>query len=347
MIMTLEDAKPVNPKYAAAIGYKSPTAGIGEAFKDEFMDLGHYWLGPESGSMQLIGQGTYGSVFKIHVKPAMKDIFESIFGSHEFSYKVGYLRTIPSHKYVAMKIILMPRGKDDGGSYASMVREIRTHWKLCGKSPLTIGGKTYDVQKVIPKLYAAGFDRRARAAVMFMEFMNGYRLADIVNYLPRHPRVVANIEYAIACLFLNGFLHIDFHPGNIFVDMHSAEKKVKIFDFGFAAELEPRYIAVFAKYLQTRGPAAIKDFWHDVGETYGDAAIVARHHAYPRTPLRWYRNVTILGKLENLVNPAELDHYRHATWIPAQLSTYNHKRAARRLAVRRLHLKTWDPKINN
>ena len=348
--MTIQDARPANPQYAQAIGYASPTEALGQTMLDAHADLIQFWLGPHAHPTR-IGQGTYGSVFRVHMSHPVKLYFHKVFSSRkDFPHKVGSVADIPSNKYVAMKIIVMPPGKNDGGSLASILREIRTHWTLTHKEPIHLGGKEYDIRKVIPMLYVAGFDRRARAAIMFMDFMKGFRLSEYPA--PRIPSVVvAHIEYAIVCLFLHGFLHIDFHPGNIFVDKHN---RVKIFDFGFAATLQPRYIDEFKVYLQTHDTSAIDAFWHDIGEGYGDAAVLARRRVYPRTPTQWYRNITILEKLKTLVdNPAELEWYRHRIWVPTQVDfrhflafkkhqyttrpNWNRERMTRRLAAVGVH----------
>ena len=281
------------------------------------------WLGlagPDATSMRRIGSGSYGTVFALRTTPDMMRAFEPIFASRDFLRKVGAVGNIPSSAFVAMKIVLMPRGYDDRGSYMSILREMSTHGFLSRAPPKRLSDRMYDIAAVVPTLYAAGYDRRARAAVFFMEYMHGYGIHDIARSTQQQfpPVILAQIEYALACLFLNGFVHIDFHPGNIFYDAQTG--RVKIFDFAFAAAIHPAYVYRFTVYLQTHGSRAIDAFWRDVGEMHGDAAVLARHRAFPRAPSMWHRNVSILNSLERLIaDQGALAYYRRMLWIPAQI----------------------------
>jgi serine/threonine protein kinase len=304
------------------VRYTSPT--VNNSVSNDHRNLVNAWLGPESASMARVGRGSYGSVFRIQMTDAMKNTFDPVFRSkRDFPHIVGHLADIPTHKPVAMKIVTMPRGKNTRGGFASIWREMYTHWKLCHEDPKTVdGGQTvYDIRKVIPVLYAAGYDRKARAAIFFMELMTGNTLGDTVKlYWPKKlfpAEIAANVEYAVVCLFLNGYIHVDLHPGNIYV---TPDNRVKIFDFGFSARIEKKYVYRFSVYLVTYGPDAIEAFWNDIGEKIGNAAVLARQKTYPGGVNRWFRDITIIQRLKQITDPTLLNFYRWRTWIPKQAS---------------------------
>jgi len=303
-------------RYHRGFEYRSGTPYVSD-IRDELYELSAAWFGQGGLTMRRIGAGSYGTVFALHVTPAMREIFRPTFESPEFVHTVGRIDAVPVSVPIAMKIVLLPRGTNARGSYMSMLREMRVHWALCHVPPKQLGGKVYDIASVIPTLYAAGYDRRARAAVFFMEHMHGYSIHTIARP-PFPPIVLVHIEYALACLFLNGFVHVDFHPGNMFYDTRTG--RVKIFDFAFAATLHPTSVSRFAWYLQTHGVHAIDAFWRDVGEMHGNAAVLARSRTFPGAPTAWYRNVSVLAALQGMVHdiPA-LTRLRWMVWVPEQL----------------------------
>lgn len=305
-------ALPANPAALGNLGYRSPVYDT-PLLMDHVLEVCASWFGPET-PMRRLGSGSYGTVFAVQATPRMKASFAPIFASRDFLQRFGTVTTLPP--VVAVKVVFMPHGTNDRGSYMAMLREMRTHWALCHFPPKFLGGKVYDIASVIPRLYAAGYDRRARAAVFFMEYMHGSSIQTMARP-PFPPLVLARIEYALACLFLNGFLHVDFHPGNIFYDPRTGG--VKIFDFAFAATLQPGFVHRFRMYLQTHGVHALAAFWRDVGEMQGDAAVMARHRAFAG-PIEWYRNISVLDMLQRMVpNAAALNAFRLMVWVPAQI----------------------------
>ena len=83
--------------------------------------------------------------------------------------------------------------------------------------------------------------------VLVMDFIEGVKILD--SRRPREGRNrLARIGFRtlLKMVFLDGFVHADLHPGNIFV---TAEEKVVILDLGLCAALDARHRAAFAGYF--------------------------------------------------------------------------------------------------
>lgn len=272
--MVQDNALPAPP---GPLNYRTPTRHVHRYHEKPV----NYW---NIDNAHKIGRGSYGSVFT----------FTILEFYNTFSSTIPKLRWYGSLPVTfAVKIVSVLPG--DRVSYATAVREIETHAALSTAPPATINGVTYDVASVVPKLFAAGYDEDKQAAVLCMEKLDGHPLYQFQKHKFVPKWVVTKLEYALACLYLNGYLHMDLHPGNVLV--HTESESITLIDFGLAARLTPTLVELFRRYLEKhRTGSAVRHFWNDYGEAFGDTAARTRANLYG-TSGRWFRNGMMLQRM--------------------------------------------------
>jgi len=308
--MILPDAKEAGTRHASRV-YTSPHDIETSPMSNEYFKIASSMFGGfHVHDFVRKGKGTYGTAYRLtNITPHMRTEFAKYF-SH-LAHSKGDPATLPNT--VIVKFILFPRGDVSQrhlSIFSGVLREIDAQWDLSRAEPVTVGGKTFDASSVVPKLYAAGYDRKSRVGIMVMEELKGEMFGS-------HGRetmpawYVAKLEYAMACLYLNDYLHMDLHNGNVMVD--PAKKTVRILDFGLAAKI-PGTAAIFKSYLMHYKEKAIDEFWNAYGDPRGNSVVHHRKNLYGTTT-KWFRNITILQRARTFVDQAELERERSKTWV--------------------------------
>ena len=340
---------------ADEVPYTSPTAqDYPRARYVPFLEKWFAFTGPEH---EILGEGSYGIAYRMNFTPAGKKRFRYVFKEWEgYSY---YKKTSTGDWYtprtVAVKINAFPpivpihpdvkerfkrKLKEQGQPIRTMTpgnmqytsaivavakRELHHHRMLAESSPVTIAGTVYDARKVIPDLYATGYDKEMRATVVIMEELAGY--IPILTLVGGHRGVARkpvmpkwfldSLLYAIASLWLQGFVHLDLHGNNIMVN--PAKKRVKIIDFGTGARVDAAsYFKIFlARNGLTRENLIV--FWNDMLQSKANRVYRGRTKQYTMSmtqPASYYPNIAVLqyGFVESNqpVNIASLLHRLNA-----------------------------------
>ena len=243
---------------------------------------------------------------------------------------------IPTDKHLIVKLVLISRDKKENKKqpqpemYTSIAkeitREIRIQGRLTDAGSKTIAGKKYDIQNVIPKLYYGGFD--GHVGLIIMEKLPGTTLTEVLMRtdvsLETLRWIIAKFEYALCCLFLNGYIHGDLHSYNVQVDLH--KRSVYLLDFGRTITMTPGLVKDFERYLVQHRQHAIMEFWKNKAEPYGNAAVYERAKKYP-SARAWWSNVGVVSRLATAVMDQEktlfydnkeltLKKLRDEIWVP-------------------------------
>ncbi|QSO48295.1 ABC1 kinase family protein [Alicyclobacillus mengziensis] len=102
-------------------------------------------------------------------------------------------------------------------------------------------------QIVVPRLHEEYISRR----VLVMEFIQGTKITDVStikgNGVDPHRIVNAFVDAYLEQMLVYGFVHLDPHPGNLFV---LDDGRVCFLDFGMMAELPPNEVSAFARLVR-------------------------------------------------------------------------------------------------
>lgn len=239
---------------------------------------------------------------------------------------------IPTDKHLIVKLVLVSRDKKENKKqpqpemYTSIAkeisREIRILDRLRNATSKTIADKKYDIKRVIPKLYYGGFD--GHVGLIIMEKLPGTTLTEVLQQgvSPETLRwIIAKFEYALCCLFLNGYIHGDLHSYNVQIDLHN--RSVYLIDFGRTITMTPELVKDFERYLVQHRQHAIMQFWKNKAEPYGNAAVYERAKKYPSAGA-WWSNVDVVSRLATVAereilregDPSSLKALRDQTWVP-------------------------------
>lgn len=171
-------------------------------------------------------------------------------------------------------------------------------------------------------LYYGGFD--GHVGLIIMQKLPGTTLEEVLRQqvsLKTLRWIVAKFEYALCCLFLNGYIHGDLHSKNVQVDLHT--KRVYLLDFGRTITMTPGLVKDFERYLVEHRQHAIMQFWKNKAEPYGNAAVYERAKTYP-SARAWWSNVDVVSRLATVAereilregDPSSLKALRDQTWVP-------------------------------
>jgi len=307
---------------------ESPTLGEANVSETELDSALLKIFGPTL-NKKLVTPITYGNVYDIRfTKDNLKQLERY---RPYFNRKVSHGKQpeeIPTDKHLIVKV-LISRNIKDPNMYTSIAKEITREIRILNRMKnarsKTIGGKKYDIKNVIPKLYYGGFD--GYVGLIIMEKLPGTTLKEVLHEgvsLETLRWIVAKFEYALCCLFLNGYIHGDLHSKNVQVDRDT--KRVYLIDFGRTITMTPGMVKDFERYLVEHGSSAIMQFWKNKAEPYGNAAVYERANKYPSTR-QWWSNVDVVSRLATRVmdnektlnyksNQLTLKKLRDQTWVP-------------------------------
>jgi serine/threonine protein kinase len=123
----------------------------------------------------------------------------------------------------------------------------------------------------VPQLYATIYDEAIHTYYVFMEYVNGTPLGDLLrhNTLPkkRLHDIYTNLNKALIQMWKRGVLHMDLHRDNILV--HS-DNSVTIIDFGLAHKT--KRVETIASAFRTTNDA--RTLWKTHLERYANALTV-------------------------------------------------------------------------
>ncbi len=101
-------------------------------------------------------------------------------------------------------------------------------------------------QVLVPRLYDTYVSRR----VLIMEFVNGAKITDIDTYTKWGVSTQSVVDMLIGAylkqLLYDGFIHVDPHPGNLFV---LEDGRLAFVDFGMMSELPREHRRIFTKLI--------------------------------------------------------------------------------------------------
>ena len=277
-----------------------------------------------------LGRGAFGIVKLMKITREMRDHFVRV--PFTFKYidvvtpRTGVWR-VPKDR-VAIKVIIgetkaVPTGARASGaretdgvqrSIAGIRREIDILKALSTSDAVTIGRKVYDVKRVVPKLFAAGYDRHMHAGVIVMQAFPGWetlhalmtrfdieaqsKMTSIESIYAKNAWVRSQLEYALTSLYVAGYIHMDLHAENIVVN--TATKKLKIIDFGSSVKMTPELRAEFRQRVKATGPSreGLTSFWDEKLKKFANSVIVGRFATYFGTvPNKYHHNVNIVNQL--------------------------------------------------
>ena len=134
---------------------------------------------------------------------------------------------------------------------------------------------------------------------MFMEEVRGVRLKDVIRHHSQETidAVRPVLIRALLSLWLAGYFHMDLHGSNVMVDLSGAQPRVKIIDFGLAAQMPEHARDKVRDYVSRLGEsAAVEHFWKKYGEPLADTVVLARQRDLG-APSEYWPNVTALSLL--------------------------------------------------
>src|SRR5262249_25662661 len=95
--------------------------------------------------------------------------------------------------------------------------------------------------------FPALVDEMCTGRVLVMEFVPGWKILDTKRPVSQNARLARiGLRTLMKMVFIDGFVHADLHPGNIFV---TPEGRVVILDLGLCAELDDRHRMAFAGFF--------------------------------------------------------------------------------------------------
>lgn len=283
-------------------------------------DLVRFFIGTTHG-VKTLGHGVAGGVVSVPLREALRDHLTRRMS--RLTGLVGNISSIPHSGIVAIKFVPILQSEPD--IFAQFLRELRIQHALTTAPPITIGSRVFDVSSVVPHVLCGGFlavnkngtdgAEAFRVGVIVMHLVPGRTMDTMIKKHTAHlvpAWIVASLEYAICCLFLNGYIHADLHMNNIFVDTHT--RKIMIIDFGRAIRMPEHMRRTFETYLVTKGSTALDAFWHNVAQPYADLVIHTRFKAPGATnSARYWTNVIIVNILARHATPG-LNMERHRYW---------------------------------
>ena len=303
----------------------------------------------------VLGKGNFGIVLLLKITREMRDAFSKVRFAFKYvdvvTSRTGVWR-VPRDK-VAVKVVLgwsklvKKNGRPDGArendamqqSIAGIRREIDVLKALSTTEPVTIGGKIYDVTRVIPKLHAAGYDAQMHAGVIVMQalpkdtWVTLYalmesidkgaksKLVPIQSVYQKYRWVRTRLEYALTSLYVAGYVHMDLHAKNISVNV--AAKKLKIIDFGSSVKMPTDLRNEFRGIVAQTGPVrkTLTEFWDQKLQRFADSVIRGRIATYFGTvPNTYHHNVNII---DHLASRYDSNYSRLADFTTPSVSVQN------------------------
>jgi len=205
-----------------------------------------------------IGAGAYGAAYIVRITPI-------VLGRLRQSMSYGGGRVIKGYpvangKEVIIKVVKQKRGLSDQEFFKDNVRENTVHKILSSGNAGCISGH-------VPNFYMSYIigSPGKHESITVMDVAGNTDLNKYVKNKKISAIMYVEIERAICCLWLAGYIHGDLHRENIMVNTRTFQ--VKLIDFGFATKLPPNFVAVLARKMNTmisRGSVeSLGDVWTD------------------------------------------------------------------------------------
>jgi len=101
-----------------------------------------------------------------------------------------------------------------------------------------------DPDVVFPEVFAEFSSER----ILCMTHIEGTKILDTAGKSPSDPKRIARLglRALLKMIFVDGFVHADLHPGNIFV---LPDNRIAIVDLGLVGELDPPHRATFSRFF--------------------------------------------------------------------------------------------------
>ncbi|APC25833.1 Ser/Thr-protein kinase [Only Syngen Nebraska virus 5] len=214
-----------------------------------------------------IGGGAYGTAYNVRITPIVLERLRQ-----SMSYGGGrVVKGYPSTgKEVVVKVVKQRRGMSDQEFFKDNVRENTVHKILSSSgSAIKIPNATKGgcISEHVPNFYMSYIigSPGKHESVTVMDVAGNTDLNKYVKNKKIPVKMYVEIERAICCLWLAGYIHGDLHRENIMINTRTFQ--VKLIDFGFATKLPPNFVAVLARKMSnmiSRGSVeSLGDVWTD------------------------------------------------------------------------------------
>jgi tRNA A-37 threonylcarbamoyl transferase component Bud32 len=210
-----------------------------------------------------VGQGSMGNVSKIsntnNARTLLNDIFALIAAQPQRLTRL-FRRPDPGTAVVIKRQVL---------KHASNTDMVKAQLKDLNNEALIM--ESLHGLSFVPQLYATIYDEAIHTYYVFMEYVNGTPLGDLLrhNTLPkkRLHDIYTNLNKALIQMWKRGVMHMDLHRDNILV--HS-DNSVTIIDFGLAHKT--KRVENIASTFRTTNDARV--LWKKHLERYANALII-------------------------------------------------------------------------
>jgi serine/threonine protein kinase len=195
-----------------------------------------------------IGGGAYGTVYNVKITPGVSQrLLQSM------SYGGGkVIKGVPANgKEVVVKVVKQRRGMSDREFFKDTVRENVVHRILSSGVPVRIPNSAKEgcISEHVPNFYMSYITGSPgkHESITVMDIAGNTDLNKYTKNKKIPVRMYVEIERAICCLWLAGYIHGDLHRENIMINTRNFQ--VKIIDFGFATKLPPNFVSILAKKI--------------------------------------------------------------------------------------------------
>ncbi|ABT15215.1 hypothetical protein NY2A_B816L [Paramecium bursaria Chlorella virus NY2A] len=201
-----------------------------------------------------IGGGAYGTAYIVRLTSATSQILLRFMSDGGGKIVKG---APPIGKDMIIKVVKQKRSISDQEFFKDNVRENVVHRILSTSQGC--------IAKHVPNFYMSFIigSPRNHESITVMDVAGDTDLNRYVKNKKIPPKMYVEIERAICCLWLAGYIHGDLHRENIMINTRTFQ--VKLIDFGFATKLPPNFVSVLSRKINTmisRGyPNSLGDVW--------------------------------------------------------------------------------------
>ncbi|ABU44278.1 PBCV-specific basic adaptor domain-containing protein [Paramecium bursaria Chlorella virus NYs1] len=201
-----------------------------------------------------IGGGAYGTAYIVRLTPTTSQILLRFMTDGGGKIVKG---APPIGKDMIIKVVKQKRSISDQEFFKDNVRENVVHRILSTSQGC--------IAKHVPNFYMSFIigSPRNHESITVMDVAGDTDLNRYVKNKKIPPKMYVEIERAICCLWLAGYIHGDLHRENIMINTRTFQ--VKLIDFGFATKLPPNFVSVLSRKINTmisRGyPNSLGDVW--------------------------------------------------------------------------------------
>ncbi|AGE51657.1 PBCV-specific basic adaptor domain-containing protein [Paramecium bursaria Chlorella virus CviKI] len=195
-----------------------------------------------------IGGGAYGTVYNVRITPEVSQrLLQSM------SYGGGkVMKGVPANgKEVVIKVVKQRRGMSDREFFKDTVRENAVHRILSSGVSVKIpnAAKEGCISEHVPNFYMSYIigSPGKHESITVMDIAGNTDLNKYTKNKKIPVRMYVEIERAICCLWLAGYIHGDLHRENIMINTRNFQ--VKLIDFGFATKLPPNFVSVLSRKI--------------------------------------------------------------------------------------------------